>query len=241
MSRRILITGGARRLGKTLTEHYLELGCEVVAHYNSRNELTPHPSLRVIQGNLGDNADTLRLCQELAKEKPFDVVIHNASCFAPDASAGFTPAEQAAHINKHLNVHVTAPMLITQALSNSWNEDASMVVISDIYVDIPNHRFAAYCASKAALHNWALSMAQRLAGKVRVNILQPGPIQFLPDHTEEYRNQVLSQSLIRRELGYGSIVKACDYLIDNDAVTGSAMRVDGGRFVANRYDQTFAE
>jgi dihydromonapterin reductase/dihydrofolate reductase len=115
-----------------------------------------------------------------------------------------------------------------------------MVAITDIYADIPNERFAAYCVSKAGLQNWALSMAQRLAGKVRVNVIQPGPIQFLPEHDEAYRATVLSQSLIRRELGYDAIVEACAYLLSAKALTGTQMRVDGGRFIANRYDQTFS-
>jgi dihydromonapterin reductase/dihydrofolate reductase len=42
------------------------------------------------------------------------------------------------------------------------------------------------------------------------------------------------------ELGYGAIVDACEYLIKAQAVTGSVTRVDGGRYVANRYDQTFS-
>jgi len=72
-----------------------------------------------------------------------------------------------------------------------------------------------------------------------VNVVQPGPVKFLPEHSEAYRQQVLSQSLIREELGYDAVLDACAYLMNARAVTGTVMRVDGGRFVANRYDQTF--
>ena len=74
----------------------------------------------------------------------------------------------------------------------------------------------------------------------RDDVIQPGPIQFLPEHDEAYRHKVLSQSLTGKELGYGAIVQACDYLLAAEAVTGTVMRVDGGRFVTNRYDQTFS-
>ena len=235
MSKKILITGGARRLGKTLSEHYLQQGWQVVAHYNTRSELDAHANLTLVQADLSVTEDIPRLCSELVSYGPFDAVIHNASCFTPDSAAD----DLVAHIDRHQRVHVMAPMMITHALTEHWAEKAAMISISDIYADIPNQRFAAYCASKAGLQNWSLSMAQRFAGQVRVNVIQPGPVKFLPEHDEDYRHRVLSQSLIGKELGYGAIVNACDYLLNAQAVTGTVMRVDGGRFVANRYDQTF--
>lgn len=236
MSKKILITGGARRLGKTLSEHYLQQGWQVVAHYNTSSELDAHVNLTLLQADLSVPEDITSLCSQLVSYGAFDAVIHNASCFTPDGAA----EDLAAHIDRHQRVHVMAPMMITQALQDHWAEGAAIISISDIYADIPNQRFAAYCASKAGLQNWSLSMAQRLAGKVRVNVIQPGPVKFLPEHDEDYRHRVLSQSLIGKELGYGAIVNACDYLLNAPAVTGTVMRVDGGRFVTNRYDQTFS-
>jgi dihydromonapterin reductase/dihydrofolate reductase len=235
----LLVTGAGRRLGKRLAEHYVSLGWDVLAHFNSANELESHPNLKFVQADLSENDSVLSLCEQLRQSSPFDMVIHNASCFLPDASAGEKLSDQLEHLERHYRVHVQAPYLISAALESHWAESACMTVISDIYSDIPNERFSAYCASKAALQNWALSAAQRLRHRVRVNVIQPGPIQFLPDHSQAYQERVLSQSLTGQELGYEAIIKACDYLRDNIAVTGSLMRVDGGRFVANRYDQTF--
>ena len=236
MAKRILITGAGRRLGKTLAEHYLAQGWEVIAHYNSRCELAAQPGLTVLQADLADVAAVQSLCEQLAAVGPVDALIHNASCIIPDKAA----EDLAMHFEKHWRVHVSSPAQITDALSDQWAEGAAMISISDIYADIPNQRFSAYCSAKAGLQNWSLSMAQRLAARVRVNVIQPGPVQFLPQHTQEYRNMVLSQSLTGQELGYGAIVQACDYLLSAAAVTGTVMREVGGRFVANRYDQTFS-
>ena len=236
MAKQILITGAGRRLGKLLAEHYLAQGWKVVAHYNTACELAEHDALTVIQADLADPASVGGLCAALADIGPLDALIHNASCFVPDRAA----EDLVAHFDQHWRVHVAAPAQITQAVAGQWAENAAMISISDIYADIPNQRFSGYCASKAGLQNWSLSMAQRLAGKVRGNVIQPGPIQFLPEHDEAYREMVLSQSLIGRELGYEAITQACDYLLSAPAVSGTVMRVDGGRFVANRYDQTFS-
>jgi len=236
MAKRILITGAGRRLGKMLAEHYLAEGWEVVAHFNSSCELGYHTGLLTLQADLADPESVAVLCQSLQEVGEFDALIHNASCFIPDKSAG----NLAEHFEKHWRVHVSSPAQITSSLNSLWAEGSAMICISDIYADIPNERFSAYCSAKAGLQNWSLSMAQRLAGRVRVNVIQPGPIQFLPQHDEKYRQMVLSQSLTGKELGYEAVVQACDYLLAAEAVTGTVMRVDGGRFISNRYDQTFS-
>lgn len=235
----ILITGAGKRLGKLLAEHYLGCGYRVIAHFNTVNELDEHPDLVTLQANLSSQSDVAELCNSLKQYAPFCGVIHNASCFVADGVAAQNNTDFQDHFQQHFSVHVYAPMMITEALSGLWDESSWMTVISDIYSEIPNERFSVYCASKAALQNWALSMAQRLSPQVRTNIIQPGPIQFLPEHSEAYRQMVLSQSLIKQELGYQAIIDACDYLAGSQAVCGNVMRVDGGRFVANRYDQTF--
>jgi len=240
----ILITGAGRRFGKALATYWLAQGWRVLAHFNTANELEAHERLVSFRADLSSADSVLGLCEQLTDwlqehEVRLDGLIHNASCFVPDAAVGDDLAEHAAHVQRHFHVHVGAPYLLMEALKEQWAEQAAVVAISDIYSDIPNQRFAAYCASKAGLQNLALSQAQRLAGKVRVNVVQPGPVKFLPEHSEAYRQQVLSQSLIREELGYDAVLDACAYLMNARAVTGTVMRVDGGRFVANRYEQTF--
>ncbi len=235
MSKRIFITGAGRRMGKQLAQHWLQQGWQVIAHYNTHSELAPQPNLVQLQADLSDPQAVNVLAQQVAECGPLDAMIHNASCFTPDRAAD----DASAHFDRHFHVHVLAPDLICQQVE--WAAGAAMVTISDIYADIPNQRFAVYCASKAALQNWSLSMAQRLSGQVRVNVIQPGPIQFLPEHDDAYREKVLSQSLIKQELGYQAVVDSADFLINNAAITGTVMRVDGGRFVANRYDQTFSD
>jgi len=123
----------------------------------------------------------------------------------------------------------------------SYRANASIIGITDIYVEKPNQRFASYCAAKAGLQNLCLSYSQRLAPNVRVNIIQPGPIQFLPVHSEAYRHKVLSQSLLKRELGYGAILEGIDYLHNAKAVTGSMLKIDGGRANINHYEQLFSD
>lgn len=236
----ILITGAGKNLGKCLAEHWLQKGWRVIGHFNTVNELAEHPHLVSLQADLSDRNQLDTLCQSLSQYGPYDAVIHNASCFVADLAAAKGHIALDEHFDRHFSVHVLAPILITDRIKKLWADSAWMTVITDIYADIPNENYSVYCASKAALQNWAISSAQRFADKVRVNIIQPGPIQFLPEHDQAYREKVLSQSLIKAELGYQAVVDACDYLAGSRAVSGTVMRVDGGRFVANRYNHLFS-
>ena len=244
ITKTLMITGAGRRFGKALAEHYLSQGWRIIAHYNSSNELdegltsAQQGRCLYIQADLS-REDSVKGMVAQIKESGWalDGIVHNASGFEPDNKddSDWQRSQQM------MAIHVLAPQAITMGLIDRINAGGCIISISDIYADMPNQRFAGYCASKAGLQNLSLSLAQRLAPHIRVNVIQPGPVKFLPEHDQGYRDKVLSQSLLKRELGYEPLIQACDYLLSAEAVTGSVMRVDGGRFCANRYEQLFIE
>jgi dihydromonapterin reductase/dihydrofolate reductase len=249
----IFITGAGRRLGLYLVEHYLAAGWRVIAHYHSANELSDRKQKQygekdlycALQANLANVESVERLTGDVIDllnnlNVKLDGLIHNASCFYPDDLAA-TAEQQWQNTQTMTAVHLMAPQLISLKLAELMVQNSSMIAISDIYADLPNERFASYCAAKAGLQNLALSLAQRLAPHVRVNVIQPGPVKFLPEHSAQYRQKVLSQSLIKKELGYQAIQQGIDYLLAAQAVTGTILRIDGGRSCANRYEQTFID
>ena len=62
----------------------------------------------------------------------------------------------------------------------------------------PDPQYRSYTAAKAGLDNLALSYAQLWAPKFGLTD-QPGPILFLPTHSEEHKQKVLANTLLRRE------------------------------------------
>ena len=243
----ILITGAGKRLGLFLTRHYLSAGWRVIAHYNTRNEMPESEQQRNIQASryMAFKADltSSRSVEDLVNKIhklnwDIDAVIHNASYFtADDPSASLNERWQLQQ--DMTSVHILAVDALTHQLMSHYRDGASIIAVTDVYADKPNQRFATYCAAKAGLQNLCLSYAQRFAPRIRVNAIQPGPIQFLPEHSDEYQKKVLSQSLLKRELGYDSILQGVEYLLAAKAVTGSILKIDGGRSSANHYEQTF--
>lgn len=245
----LFITGAGRRLGLHLTKHYLAQGFRVIAHYNSQNELNAELQAQyrdsncylALQADLTSPSQVEKLIQQITEYLDrnnilLDVLVHNASCFWPDNSELSINLrwQQSERLQA---VHVLAPEAITCGLESKFAINSSIIAITDIYADLPNSRFASYCSAKAGLQNLALSWAQQFAPNTRVNVIQPGPIKFLPEHDANYQKMVLSQSLLGQELGYEAIQQGIDYLIKASAVTGSIIKIDGGRSSANRYQQ----
>ena len=129
-----------------------------------------------------------------------------------------------------------APFALNCAFSTLLNKCADkrsdIIHITDIYADNPNPAFDAYCATKAGLQNLMMSFAKRLAPKVKVNALQPGPVLFKEWHSTEDRKSILERTLLGEEGGAEAIGLAVEALLANDYQTGAIIAVDGGRRLA---------
>lgn len=235
-----VVTGAGRRLGFELCKALLGRGLRVHALYRTETEdlqalrqlgaLCHAVDLASAEAVEGAVTDILRSTDRIA------LLVNNASEFSADASDSAALASQASRL---FQINCTAPMQLMAGLADALRREGehsgkpSLIVnITDIFVEKPNPRFAAYCASKAALSNLTLSYARSLAPHVRVNAIMPGPIRFLPTHTEAQKAQVLSETLLPREGGFGSVVIQLLALLDNDFMTGALIPVDGGRRLA---------
>lgn len=236
---RALITGAGRRLGLHLTRSLLAAGWEVIA-------LT-----RQAEGELADLTDSklqLKLCQptdpvqlqqviaELTATYDYlDLVVHNASVFEKDSAH---QADLTGFYDLLYQVHMRVPMQLNEGLQGllqsrqqSPRETANVIHVTDIYAENPNPEYTLYCSTKAALQNLMYSYAKRLAPAVRVNAIQPGPIKFLPEHSDAEQSQVLSETLLATEGGFEAVEQAVQALLNNEYLTGMTMRVDGGRAI----------
>lgn len=233
----ILITGAGRRVGHALALHLRAQGHAVIGHYHHDNPdliTLRQAGVTLLQADFTDEADVRQLIANVrATTGSLRAIVHNASAFA--LTAGNTN-DALAQADQFYQVHVRSPYLITRELTAllqaSTAMHADIVHITDIYADKPNPSFDVYCASKAAAQNLALSFALTLAPKVKVNVIQPGPILFKEWHSESMKAQVLSETLLGVEGGSEPICLAVSALLANPYQTGSIIAVDGGRRLA---------
>ncbi|MCZ0753094.1 SDR family oxidoreductase [Aeromonas enteropelogenes] len=231
---RALVTGCGRRLGFYLCEQLVAAGWWVTGSYRSeRPELARLRELGVelVQADFGCEEEVSRLIEVLATHRDLGLVIHNASAFEPQAA---DPAAQLAQFEQYYRVHMAAPFLLNRALAPQLarNDNASIIHITDIYIHAPPPHFASYVATKAGAHSLAMSFARELAPAVRVNTIEPGPILFLDEHDDAWRQQVLARTPLAREGGLEPIWQAVQLLMQNSYMTGASIKVDGGRALA---------
>lgn len=228
----LLVTGGSRRLGLHITQHYLRQNWRVTVltreSSEQLNELK-QDNLTIIA--VGDyQSDALTEALDTLKTDTIDLIVHNASRFEQDET---DPARISDQLNRLMMIHVTLPTMINTVLTPALrrSENACIVHMSDIYVMNPDESRSHYCASKAALENLSLSFAKKLAPDVRVTSIQPGALMFLPEHDQNAQQQVLEKSLLQTESGFDPVLQTLDFLVRNPFITGSPIRVDGGRAI----------
>lgn len=221
-----VITGTSRRLGAYLAEQLTQAGYRVIGLTRQQNPAQPFSQIELdYQRSDSVLEAAAQLKQQLGQ---LDLLVHNASLFEKDQQHQQDPA---AFYQALFAVHMQLPALLNQQLLPLLQASGAgnIVHITDIYADNPNPAFALYCSTKAGLENLMKSAAKAYAPEVRVNSIQPGPIQFLPEHSSEEKQQVMQQTLIATEAGFEPIFKGVRFLVDNPFVTGLSLKIDGGR------------
>ncbi|USD38587.1 MULTISPECIES: SDR family oxidoreductase [Ferrimonas] len=227
-----VVTGVGRRLGRYLTEQLLERGYRVFGQYHTSHISTPaESSLHLTQVDFRDSAALERWCQQiLALTDRVDLLINNASVYQADAD---TASAGLAQLTQCHQIHLQAPYLLMMHLNERLKVAKGQIVnLTDIYIHHPNEEYSLYCATKAGLDSLTQSWARSLAPAVRVNSIEPGPILFLEEHSQAYRQQILARTLLQVEGGLEPIWQALWMLVNNPYMTGARIPVDGGRSVA---------
>lgn len=233
----VLVTGAGRRVGLHLAQRLHAQGRSIVAHHRTwTDELgeLQRQGVLCVAADLatGDGVDHL-ISSVRDGVRSLRAVVHNASTFAPTAQ---DPAEALRQFDLFYAIHMRAPFALNLALADLLarcsERRADIVHITDIYADNPNPTFDAYCASKAGLQNLTLAFAKRLAPKIKVNAVQPGPVLFKGWHDQRARQRVLDETLLGEEGGVEAIGLAVDAILANPFQTGAIIAVDGGRRLA---------
>jgi len=239
MTKTILITGAATRIGRVLASGLAGDGWRVVIHYNGSGEAAKELAQRLgtavtVQADLSEAGEVETLVNRAAKalQAPLTALINNASTYTPNTAADYNQDD----FNTHLNVNLKAPLALAQQFSEQLpnGEKGCILNIIDQRVLRPAPDFFTYGVSKSALYAATKTMAQSFAPNIRVNAIGPGPTlksiyQSEPEFTREAKNTLL---------GAGSppdtILHAVRYLLSATAVTGQMIAVDGGQHLGER-------
>jgi uncharacterized oxidoreductase len=164
----LLITGGSSGIGLALAERFLAAGNVVVVCGRRADALTAvktkHPSIHTIVADTGNAADRHRLFDQIVRQFPqINVVINNAGIQRKVGLASNEPwveTETEIAINFDGPVHLSSlfvPHLLQQPRALLANVSSGLAFV-------PIAAMPVYCATKAALHSFTMSLRHQLKG-----------------------------------------------------------------------------
>ncbi|HEV2532091.1 SDR family oxidoreductase [Phenylobacterium sp.] len=237
-----LITGGARRVGRTLVAAAAEAGFDVAIHVRAVDDDAEAAAAEVkakgrkaqiFPCDLRRESTTVALVGEVEAELgPVTLLVNCASVFERDAFSDMNRASWDAHLETNLR----APLVLAQAFARRLPADREGLIVNilDQRVLSPTPEFFSYSLSKAALWDATRMLAQELAPRIRVNGIGPGPT--LPSiHQDQAAFDAEAEATpMQRAVAPADIAQALKYLIDATAVTGQMIAVDSGQHLAWR-------
>lgn len=236
----VLVTGGARRVGRAIVEDLARNGFGVAIHCNRSREEAE--ALAAAIARAGGRAGVVeadltdpRAAGELigAAERaigPLSVVVNNASIFDQDELADFDWEAW----DRHFAIHVKAPVALTRAFAATLRPDAEGLVVNiiDQRVLRPTPLYFSYTLSKSALWAATRTMAQALAPRVRVNAIGPGPsFASTRQQADDFAAQV-DGLLLKRGPAPAEFGMTIRYLWQARSITGQMITLDGGQHLA---------
>ena len=233
-----LVTGGARRIGRTLCLALAEAGFDVAIHHNESADEADSLKTEIeavgrracaVRADLADVVATAGIVGEAAAALgPLTLLVNNASVFEDDRLETITGASW----NAHLDINLRAPVLLAQTFAAQAPAGSSIINILDQRVLKPNPQFFSYSLSKAGLWFATRTLAQALAPRIRVNGVGPGPtLPSIHQSPEDFAAEAANVPLQRRSTPE-AIARAVLYLVDAEEVTGQMIAVDGGQHLA---------
>ena len=233
---KIIITGGATRIGAAIAKKLSAPGIEIVIHFNKsksnaeklKKELSKNGTkIYLVKGDLSVEKDINKIVKfAKSKLKYFDCLINNASLFENDKLENFTTDSW----GRHLRTNLRAPALLSKEFAkNIRGKNNNIINIIDQRVFKLTPYFFSYTISKTGLYTLTKTSAMSLAPNTRVNGIAPGPtIKNKRQSAKHFKKQYMATPLKRR-VDVEQICNAVDFFIKNRSITGQVISVDSGQ------------
>ena len=232
-----LVTGGAKRLGRSIALALAERGAELVIHYrDSEREAQELLALLkraggkpvAVRGDVSVAADVDRIVETAMQAfGRIEILVNNAAIFYR------TPFEKVTEEDwdRFLDVNLKGPFLLCRRIGGIMLRQGQGKIIS--LADLAGLKvwaeYIPYSVSKAGLIALTQGLAKALAPAVQVNAVAPGAVLLPEGTTPEERERAIRRIPLDRLGTPEDIARAVVYLIRNDFITGEVLRLDGGQ------------
>jgi len=174
----ILITGGGSGIGRGLAEAFHKLGNKVIIAGRRKEVLetvtAANPGMDFAVLDVQDSAKLASFVDDITAKYPtLNVLINMAGVMKPENFADSTDTSAADEI---IATNLTAPIHLTAALLPLLKQqpEATVMTVTSGLAFVPLAMTPTYCATKAAMHSWSISLRYQLRN-TSVDVLELAP------------------------------------------------------------------
>jgi NAD(P)-dependent dehydrogenase (short-subunit alcohol dehydrogenase family) len=237
-----VITGGDSGIGRAVAIAYAREGADVLISYLEEDDDAQETARLVedagrkavlVRGDISD----ARHCRDIVASAVeefgrVDILVNNAAYQMTHESLEEIPDEEWDYT---FATNVAAMFHLCKAAVPHMAPGSSIIGSSSVNSDMPSPTLAPYAATKAAIANFAASLAQLLGEKgIRVNSVAPGPIwtPLIPSTMPEDKVENFGKNVPLGRAGQPVEVAPVYVLLASDEgsyISGARIAVTGGR------------
>ena len=238
-TKKIVITGGATRIGRSIALELANFGVQIVIHYSKSSVAAK--KLKLELENLGATVhlfkadlNNLKQTQKIIaysykKMKGVNCLINNASIFENDDLMNFSDKS----FIRHINVNLKAPAILIRDFAKLYKgNEGNVVNIIDQRVEKLTPFFFSYTLSKSNLVTLTKTSAMKLAPNIRVNAVSPGPTLKNKRQSEKHFKKQWKSTILKKKVDTQNVSSTVKFLINNNNITGQIINVDSGQRLA---------
>jgi uncharacterized oxidoreductase len=171
----ILVTGGASGIGLALVERFLKEGSKVIICGRREDRLkevkTKYPQIEYLPCDIAQEADRIKLFQwATSKFSHINMLVNNAGI---QQRLDLTQNQPWSQTSKEIAINLEAPVhLSTLFIPHLLKQQAPAIVnVTSGLSFVPLSFAPIYCATKAALHSFTLSLRHQLS-KTPIKVIE---------------------------------------------------------------------
>ena len=238
-----LVTGGSSGIGRMIAGGLVAAGAKVYVSSRKADacaavatELSAVGECVAVPADLSSESGCAALAAEMGRlEERLDILVNNAgkTWGAPLEEFDEAAWERVLSLNVKGVFHTTKHLLPLLEAAAADDDPARVVNIGSIDgIHVPVLETYSYSASKAAVHQLTRHLARKLAPRITVNAIAPGPFEskMMAATLEAFGDRIAASAPMKRIGRPDDVAGATIYLCSRAGayLTGVILPVDGG-------------
>lgn len=241
MAKFALVTGASGEIGTSLAKCFAAEGYSLYLHYHSNEaaaiklrdglERNDGQTFEVLQADLSVEKGANQLAEQI--HHPLDLIVHNSGMSYIGLITDMTDIE----IQKMVQLHVTAPLLLTKTLLPAMisRKYGKIVVISSIWGLRGASMEVVYSTAKGALNSFVKALAKEVAPSgISVNGIAPGAVSTkMLAHLSEQEKAALREDIPMGRFGRPQEIADLAVFLASDKaayINGEIISINGAWF-----------